>query len=159
MTNQEGEEIMEKKAYYKSPIGWIKIVGSEQGIKEVEFARKAKSDPSLFPCIKECLKQLDDYFNNKRVNFDLPLVIEGTDFQRSVWKALTKIPYGKTLSYADIATRIKNPKASRAVGNANNKNKLAIVVPCHRVIGRDGSLTGYASGVNKKDWLLKHESK
>ena len=107
--------------------------------------------------LKKCCKQLDEYFSGKRKTFDVPLDAKGTKFQKQVWRELQKIPFGKTLSYGDIAKKIKNPKASRAVGGANNKNPIAIVVPCHRVIGANGKLVGYAGGLHRKAWLLKHE--
>jgi len=102
-------------------------------------------------------RQLDEYFTGKRQEFDLPLHLEGTAFQRRVWQVLTEIPYGTTWSYGQLAKRIDNPKASRAVGLANGANPISILVPCHRVIGADGSLTGYGGGVERKHWLLAHE--
>ena len=109
--------------------------------------------------IKMAAKQLDEYFNGKRQQFDLPLDLTGTIFQTKVWQELLKIPYGQTKSYKDIATAINNPKAYRAVGMANNKNRIMIVVPCHRVISSDNKLTGYAGGLEKKEFLLNLESK
>jgi methylated-DNA-[protein]-cysteine S-methyltransferase len=109
------------------------------------------------PLIKKAAKQLDEYFNNKRQLFDLPLILSGTDFQLKIWKALQTIPYGKTRSYGEIAAAIGNPKACRAVGMANNRNPIAIIVPCHRVIGHNGSLTGFAGGLNVKQNLLNLE--
>lgn len=111
------------------------------------------------PLIKMAAKQLDEYFNGKRQQFDLPLDLTGTIFQTKVWQELLKIPYGQTKSYKDIATAINNPKAYRAVGMANNKNRIMIVVPCHRVISSDNKLTGYAGGLEKKEFLLNLESK
>ncbi|MBF0105554.1 MAG: methylated-DNA--[protein]-cysteine S-methyltransferase [Deltaproteobacteria bacterium] len=145
-------------ACYSSPIGMIKITADDTKITELTFV---DNDSGLCeyqtPVIKECIKQLDEYFAGKRKVFTLPLLIEGTAFQKNVWSKLSKIPYGKTLSYADIASKINQPKACRAVGMANNKNKIAIILPCHRVIGRDHSLTGYAGGLWRKEWLLQHE--
>jgi methylated-DNA-[protein]-cysteine S-methyltransferase len=109
------------------------------------------------PLIKKAAKQFGEYFDGKRKNFDLPLRMKGTVFQVKVWNALKKIPYGKTVSYGDIAAIIGNPKACRAVGMANNRNPIAIIVPCHRVIGKDGSLTGYAGGLELKRQLLELE--
>ena len=109
------------------------------------------------PLLLEAEKQLAEYFAGSRREFDLPLAPQGTAFQRKVWDALTEIPYGETRSYGEIAARIGNPKACRAVGMANNRNPLSILIPCHRVIGADGSLTGYAGGIPKKLWLLRHE--
>ena len=107
--------------------------------------------------IKRMAEEIEEYFAGKRRSFDIPLSMSGTDFQRSVWKALQTIPFGETRSYKDIATQIGNPKACRAVGMANNKNPVAIVVPCHRVIGQDGSMTGYAGGISVKEYLLDVE--
>ena len=109
------------------------------------------------PLIKKAANQIDEYLNGKRKVFDLPLTLNGTDFQVKVWKALQKIPFGKTKSYGEIAAAIGNPKASRAVGMANNRNPISIIVPCHRVIGSNGSLTGYAGGLELKQRLLELE--
>jgi methylated-DNA-[protein]-cysteine S-methyltransferase len=146
-------------AYYNSPLGVLKILADEKGIKEIEFAQEEfKSiQNSSSKIIKDCIKQLDEYFRGKRKSFELKLNPEGTEFQKKVWKELLKIPYGKTLSYGEISRRIKNPKAVRSVGQAIGRNPISIVIPCHRVIGGDGKLTGYASGLWRKEWLLKHE--
>ena len=146
-------------AYYNSPLGVLKILADEKGIKEIEFAQEEfKSiQNSSSKIIKDCIKQLDEYFRGKRKSFELKLNPEGTEFQKKVWKELLKIPYGTTLSYGEIARRIKNQKAVRSVGQAIGRNPISIVIPCHRVIGGDGSLTGYASGLWRKEWLLKHE--
>jgi methylated-DNA-[protein]-cysteine S-methyltransferase len=146
-------------AYYNSPLGVLKILADEKGIKEIEFAQEEfKSiQNSSSKIIKDCIKQLDEYFRGKRKSFELKLNPEGTEFQKKVWKELLKIPYGTTLSYGEISRRIKNPKAVRSVGQAIGRNPISIVIPCHRVIGSDGSLTGYASGLWRKEWLLKHE--
>ena len=109
------------------------------------------------PLLKKAAKQLDEYYNKKRQNFDLPLVLHGTDFQIKDWKALQKIPYGQTRSYGEIAAMIGKPKACRAVGMANNRNPISIVIPCHRVIGHDGSLTGFGGGLKLKQKLLDLE--
>jgi len=113
-----------------------------------------KSETGL---LKKAAKQFDEYFKKDRQNFDLPLILHGTDFQVKVWKALQKIPYGQTRSYGELAAMIGNQKASRAVGMANNRNTIAIIFPCHRVIGKDGSLTGYAGGLELKQKLLDLE--
>jgi methylated-DNA-[protein]-cysteine S-methyltransferase len=107
--------------------------------------------------LAETVRQLDEYFAGVRREFDLPLHFEGTTFQRRVWNELTRIPYGETWSYGQLASRIGNPGASRAVGLANGRNPISILVPCHRVIGADGSLTGYGGGLERKRWLLAHE--
>jgi methylated-DNA-[protein]-cysteine S-methyltransferase len=114
-------------------------------------------DPSAAP-LPEASRQLREYFAAQRRHFDLPLLLHGTDFQRRVWQQLTEIPFGETLSYGQLAQRIDNPNACRAVGLANGRNPIAIIVPCHRVIGADGSLTGFGGGLARKQWLLAHES-
>ena len=107
--------------------------------------------------LRDAARQLGEYFAGDRREFDLALRLEGTDFQRRVWKVLTEIPYGETWSYGQLAKRIDNPKGFRAVGLANGRNPISILVPCHRVIGANGSLTGYGGGVERKQWLLAHE--
>jgi methylated-DNA-[protein]-cysteine S-methyltransferase len=147
-------------AYYSSEIGTIEIVGTGQGILSVGFVEEPDSAiPDFHQCLEPCIHQLDEYFHGKLQIFTLPLLLLGTSFQKKVWNALIDIPYGTTQSYAEIAGKIDNQNAFRAVGNANNKNNIAIIIPCHRVIGSDGSLTGYADGIWRKEWLLEHESK
>jgi methylated-DNA-[protein]-cysteine S-methyltransferase len=107
---------------------------------------------------EQVVAQLNAYFAGELVDFDVPLAMHGTDFQRRVWEGLLGIPYGETISYGELARRVDRPKASRAVGLANGRNPLAIIVPCHRVIGADGSLTGYGGGLDRKVWLLEHEA-
>lgn len=155
-----GSKRMEESAYYHSPIGTIRIVGTEQGISRVSFEkeRKLPTEPPS-PCLKECVKQLDQYFKGQRQEFSLRLDLQGSDFQKRVWRALLAIPFGQTASYGDIAEMVGNGKAGRAVGTANRANPIAIIVPCHRVIGFDGSLVGYGAGLWRKTWLLKHEQK
>ncbi len=145
--------------YYEAPVGKIKITANNKAVTSIHFVGKGEKAKSEKPnaITRRCKKQLQEYFAGKRKKFELPLELEGTEFQKKVWKALMKIPYGKTASYGEIAGKINNKKAVRAVGGANNKNKIAIVIPCHRVIGADGSLTGYAGGLNIKQWLLNHE--
>jgi len=123
------------------------------------FAEKIPKDfeKCETPLLKKTAKQLDEYFNNKRHIFDLPLILHGTNFQVKVWKALQNIPYGETCSYSKIAAMIGNSRASRAVGMANNRNPIAIIIPCHRIIGSDGSLTGYGGGLELKQKLLNLE--
>ena len=148
------------KTYYQSEIGLIEIAGTEQEIWAVEFVEKA-ADPSaeIPPVLQECQKQIDEYFQGKRRKFQLPLRLEGTDFQKKVWQELMKIPYGQAVSYADIAQDIGNPNAVRAVGQANHRNPVSIILPCHRVIGRRGDLVGYGGGLWRKEWLLRHEAR
>lgn len=155
--------------YYHSPVGLIKIVIIDACVNEIIFLdeeeevnlnEKEESINSIDNAVlKNCTKQLDEYFSAKRTVFQLPLQQSGTPFQQSVWNELIKIPFGKTISYLQLARRIGNVKSIRAVGTANGRNNLSIVVPCHRVIGSDGSLTGYAGGLWRKQWLLEHENK
>jgi len=146
------------KAYYKSPLGFIKIVGTQDSILALDFvAEILPGDDDLPFCVKECVKQIDEYFKGQRKEFFLKLNPQGTKFQRLVWRQLEKIPFGKLVSYREIASIIGNPKACRAVGSANGKNPIAIIIPCHRVIGSDGSLTGYGGGLWRKEWLIAHE--
>lgn len=146
------------KTHYKSPIGTVEIEGTQDSILNLNFVDQAQSDDADLPaCIKECAKQIDEYFQGNRKTFSLNLIMQGTDFQKSVWRQLMKIPYGTTASYGEVAVAIGNPTACRAVGSANGKNPISIIVPCHRVIGSDGTLTGYGGGLWRKEWLLKHE--
>ncbi|NSW90709.1 MAG: methylated-DNA--[protein]-cysteine S-methyltransferase [Firmicutes bacterium] len=150
------------KTYYQSPIGIIEIVCTDKNILSVNFIDDINSyintyENSCIAYAEECIKQLHEYFAGKRKNFTLDIKLNGTDFQKKVWSALTEIPYGETVSYGKIAEKIGNKKAARAVGNANNRNPISIIVPCHRVIGSDGNLTGYGGGLWRKKWLLEHE--
>jgi methylated-DNA-[protein]-cysteine S-methyltransferase len=155
--------------YYHSPVGLIKIVISDGCINEIIFLdhedemhadEKEKTiDEINIAVFKNCSNQLDEYFSGKRTVFELPLQQTGTPFQQSVWNELEKIPFGKTISYLQLARRIGKVKSIRAVGTANGRNNLSIVVPCHRVIGSDGSLTGYAGCLWRKQFLLEHENK
>lgn len=143
--------------YYESPIGVIEIIGSDKEIFFVHFVNKKTKEDSDSLIIKETISQLDEYFKGKRREFNIKVKLGGTEFQKSCWNELIKIPYGETRSYKEIAEGIKNPNAVRAVGGANNKNPIAIIIPCHRVIGKNGKMVGYAGGIDKKIWLLKHE--
>jgi len=143
--------------YLKTPIGVIEIRASEVGVTHIVFSEKTKSKVKMNAFTQQCKKELHEYFEGTRQQFDVSLDATGTDFQRSVWDCLCHIPFGQSASYSDIANQINNPKGVRAVGMANGRNPLGIIVPCHRVIGRDGSLTGYAGGLERKEWLLKHE--
>lgn len=143
---------------YNSPIGTLYI--GEENSSLVFISLSKPQLPISFnptPCLNKAVSQLNEYFNSKRTSFDLPLNLKGTKFQIKVWQALLAIPYAKTVSYQDIAIKIGNPKAVRAVGAANAKNPLAIVVPCHRVIGKNGKLTGYNGGLSVKEFLLNLE--
>jgi len=145
-------------AYYASEIGTLEIVGTADGILSVRFASNTGGNGAqIHECLQPCVRQLDEYFCGRRREFSIPVRLQGTDFERRVWKALRRIPYGHTRSYSEIAGEIGYEKAARAVGNTARKNPLAIIVPCHRVIGKNGKLTGYAGGLWRKEWLLKHE--
>jgi len=148
--------------YYHSPVGLLKIAGTEHYISEVEFQDTTEiptSNDVLPAMLIQCTEQLIQYFNGQRRVFDIPLHQSGTPFQQDVWNLLTTIPFGKTISYLDLARKTGDPKATRAVANANGKNKIAIIIPCHRVIGSNRDLTGYAGGIQRKRWLLEHETK
>lgn len=150
--------------HYSSPIGVLEISANDTYLTHVLF-REAQKKPSkqldetpeISSIIEETIKQFDAYFAGKLKDFDLPMLTEGTDFQRNVWEFLKTIPYGKTISYLEFSRRIGNEKAIRAVGTTNGKNPLTIILPCHRVIGSDGSLVGYGGDLWRKEWLLRHE--
>lgn len=137
-------------SFYDSPIGIIKIVANENAIISLDFVYK-KTKENENDVINICKTQIDEYFKGQRREFNINIEVEGTEFQRMVWNELTKIPYGETRSYKDIAKAIGNEKAVRAVGGANNKNKIAIIIPCHRVIGSNGAIIGYAGGIWRKN--------
>jgi methylated-DNA-[protein]-cysteine S-methyltransferase len=148
---------------FSTPLGEMATAVDERGcVKRLTFlAGRDRFDPESIgggPRCEGVVRQLAEYFAGERTAFDLPLDPEGTEFQRDVWRALTEIPYGERSSYSDIARRIGRPEAVRAVGAANGANPIAVVIPCHRVIGRDGSLTGYGAGLPIKRWLLDFES-
>jgi methylated-DNA-[protein]-cysteine S-methyltransferase len=146
-----------KSARIHSPVGTIEISGSENGISSVIFL-DPENEPTPVPvCLQECVKQLNEYFAGKLLTFDLTLDPVGTDFQLKVWAKLQHIPFGKTISYLDLARMTGSETNTRAVGNANGKNKINIIVPCHRVIGSNGKLTGYGGGLWRKEILLKLE--
>ncbi|PMM40230.1 methylated-DNA--[protein]-cysteine S-methyltransferase [Vibrio splendidus] len=146
------------KMLYDAPIGKMIIVSNGVSLIEIDHVNHEElmtSNPDEL--CQLAAKQLDEYFASQRTRFDLPLEPKGTDFQLKAWVALTSIPYGETISYGEQAKRMDNPKAVRAVGGANGKNPFSIVVPCHRVIGANGTLTGYTGGMNRKEWLLDFE--
>jgi methylated-DNA-[protein]-cysteine S-methyltransferase len=149
--------------YCKTPIGTAKIIGDKNGIQSISVLDEDAISEELINqktpfCLQDCVVQLEDYFNGKRDHFNLTVNPKGTAFQKKVWKSLLKIPYGKTKSYLEQSKSLGDVKAIRAVASANGKNPLWIVIPCHRVIGSDGSLTGYAGGVWRKKWLLAYEN-
>ncbi len=147
-----------------SPIGRLTLTSDGTALTGLYMASPSKPprtpdwvmDPTAAP-LPEAARQLREYFAGERRQFDLPLRLHGTDFQKRVWRALTEIPFGETWSYGQLAKQLDNPSACRAVGLANGKNPIAIIVPCHRVIGADGSLTGFGGGLPRKQWLLSHE--
>lgn len=144
---------------YNSPIGGIEIISSDDKIIGIHFGQKYETKFQKSIIIDQCIEELNEYFSGKRKLFNVNINYFGTDFQRKVWSELLNIKYGETCSYKKIANLIGNPGAMRAVGNANNKNKIAIIIPCHRVIGADGKLVGYAGELWRKEWLLNHENK
>lgn len=148
------------KLYFESPIGIIKIETNDTSLLSVSIVAYKKKSSKIIPnIIRESYKQIQEYFEGERMDFSLRINLDGTEFQKKVWNELLNIPCGDIDTYKGIAERIGNVKASRAVGNANNKNKLLIVIPCHRVIGSDGRLNGYRAGIKNKKWLLEHENK
>jgi len=146
-------------SFLTTPIGLLKITSSKKEILEILFSDTftKTSEDSLPDIHLNCISQLNRYFSGKLSDFALALKPKGTGFQQKVWQALREIPHGRTISYQDLADRLGDPKATRAVAAANGKNKIAIIIPCHRVIGSDGTLVGYAGGLHKKEWLLQHE--
>jgi methylated-DNA-[protein]-cysteine S-methyltransferase len=150
--------------YMDTPIGTLLVAGDEQAIQRIEFPKDGKPghpeagwrELELGP-VAEAVRQLREYFSGRRTQFELPLNPQGTAFQRSVWRQLQDIPYGETISYGELAKRVGNPKASRAVGAANGQNPIPIVIPCHRVIGSNGKLTGFGGGLPTKEALLALE--
>jgi len=147
-----------KTAFINSPLGITKIEGDENGISVISVLSEGDVSVEIPLELKDAVTQLQDYFEGKRTDFDFKLNPKGTDFQQKVWQELLNIPFGKTMSYMDLSKKLGDVKAIRAVASANGKNPLWIVVPCHRVIGTDGSLTGYAGGLWRKKWLLEHEN-
>ena len=146
------------KAFLETPLGTAVIEGGENGITSISITEEKVDTSEVIPTsLKDAVAQLKEYFSGTRQDFDLKLNPEGTNFQKEIWKQLRAIPFGTTTSYLELSKAFGNPKAIRAVAAANGKNPLWIVVPCHRVIGTDGSLTGYAGGLWRKKWLLEHE--
>jgi methylated-DNA-[protein]-cysteine S-methyltransferase len=151
-------------ARISSPIGMLTLRSNGSALMQLLIARDEETTPETVPAeadpvLAAAREQLDAYFDSRLTEFDLPLEPRGTDFQRRVWDSLKAIPFGETISYAELARRIDQPKAVRAVGAANGRNPLMIIVPCHRVIGADGSLTGFGGGIDRKRWLLDHETR
>jgi methylated-DNA-[protein]-cysteine S-methyltransferase len=149
---------MSQVTFIKTPLGIAKIVGDEEGISIISILSEGELSITIPNELHEAVSQLQDYFSGKRNYFSFKLNPKGTDFQQKVWQELLKIPFGKTISYLDLAKKLGDAKVIRAAASANGKNPLWIVVPCHRVVGTDGSLTGYAGGLWRKKWLLEHEN-
>lgn len=148
-----------EEAYINTPLGIAKLVGDVEGLSAITVLNSDEKTSAIIPeTLEDAVYQLREYFEGKRQAFSLELNPQGTDFQKRVWDALLQIPYGKTVSYLELSKNLGDVKAVRAVAAANGKNPFWIVVPCHRVIGSDGSLTGYAGGLHRKKWLLEHES-
>ncbi|WP_136482552.1 methylated-DNA--[protein]-cysteine S-methyltransferase [Cognatitamlana onchidii] len=142
-----------------TPLGFAKIVGDIHGISSVIVLNSEEIITDIIPIeLEDCVIQLQEYFGGSRKQFNIKLNPQGTDFQKKVWEQLNQIPFGKTISYLELSKQLGDTKAIRAVANANGKNPIWIITPCHRVIGSDGSLTGYAGGLHRKQWLLNHES-
>jgi methylated-DNA-[protein]-cysteine S-methyltransferase len=147
-------------AYFKTPIGFARITEEDGFITSIYMLDdEFEVHPPDTPLLQKAIHQLEEYFKGERKVFDLPLKQQGSDFQRQVWDQLSKIEYGKTISYLEESKLMNNPLGIRAIASANGKNHLIIVVPCHRVIGSDGSLTGFGAGIWRKKWLLAHEAK
>lgn len=146
-------------AYISTPLGSAKLEGDENGISSVTVLENDEPESKIIPdALMDAAYQLNEYFEGERQNFDLLINPEGTEFQKKVWNSLLEIPYGKTISYLELSKKLGDVKVIRAAASANGKNPLWIIIPCHRVIGSDGSLTGYAGGLHRKKWLLDHES-
>ncbi len=143
----------------QTPIGFVCVVADESGIRSIKFQSEPDIEPIPSHLTSQAIHQLRSYFHGELREFSLPLAPFGTDFEISVWNDLIHVPYASTCSYLDIANRIKNPKAIRAVGRANGANPIAILIPCHRVVGVDGSLVGYSGELWRKRWLLDHEAR
>ena len=149
------------KGILKSPTGMLEITATENGISAIKFLDDSASLPvyEMDERIEQCKLQLCEYFEGARFSFDITIDVEGTEFQKKVWNELLNIPFGQTQSYLELAIRLGDKKSIRAVGLANGKNPLPIIIPCHRIVGSDGSLIGYAGGLWRKKWLLDHEAK
>jgi methylated-DNA-[protein]-cysteine S-methyltransferase len=146
-----------KTTYLESPVGLLEIRCTEEGVRCMNFVEERAFETDENEYTRLVFNQLTEYFARERTAFDMPFDLEGTPFQQRVWQALLNVPFGKTRSYMDIAKALGDSKAIRAVGTANGSNKIAIIIPCHRIIGSDGSLTGYAGGLQRKKWLLDFE--
>jgi len=148
---------MNHYCYFESPIGLIELGGTAEALASIIFVKERRDDTVSNAILDEALGQLIEYFAGERHDFDVPLALAGSEFQQAVWTQLLTIPYGQMVSYQDIANALGNPQAVRAVGAANGQNPIAIIVPCHRVVGSNGKLVGYGGGLWRKEWLLQHE--
>lgn len=149
---------MESIAYFESPLGMVEIIGNETGISKICIVDDGIVSKKIPKVLALAVSELQEYFDQKKTDFTFPINLIGTDFQKSVWELLLTIPFGKKCTYMDLSKKLGNVKAIRAVASANGKNPLWIVVPCHRVIGSNGELVGYAGGLWRKKWLLEHEN-
>lgn len=145
----------------ETPLGFVRITANDRAISSLVFLddNKGEYQENGNSISADCALQLKEYFEGKRKRFSLPLILKGTEFQYKVWDTLKAIDFGETITYMDLAKQLNNPGAVRAVGSANGDNKIPILIPCHRVIGSDGGLTGYAGGLWRKQWLIEHEQK
>ncbi len=156
---EKGKVMKKETVVFQSPLGWLEVSGNGKAVTGIRPCKLGEggTQTSQDPVLVEAMEQLQEYFEGKRESFEVPVDPEGTEFQRKVWKALTFIPHGQCHSYQDIARSIGHNKACRAVGAAIGKNPVFILIPCHRVVGKDGRLTGFAWGLDRKQWLLNHE--
>jgi methylated-DNA-[protein]-cysteine S-methyltransferase len=148
---------MKYTACLSSPLGWLHITASDLGVERIDMKDEGVAHHDDHFIVHECLRQLNEYFEGKREKFTVPIHLQGTHFQLNVWEELMKIPFAKTYCYEDIARRLGDVKVIRAAATANGRNPLPIIVPCHRVIGKNGTLTGYSGGLHRKKWLLDFE--
>lgn len=147
-----------QQANYRSPLGMLELTASEDALLTCQFVMQDAPPVATTPFLTDCVAQLDAYFRGELRQFSVNLKPAGSAFAQQVWQQLAQIPYGKTMSYGEIAAKIGKPKAARAIGQANHYNPIAIIIPCHRVVAKRGNLSGYASGVWRKSWLLAHEA-
>ena len=150
---------MQYQTSFSSPLGFLILKSEGQSVTEITFSDNDIQEQSSCELLENCKEQLQNYFSGKTTSFDLPLSPEGTEFQQKVWAELLWIPYGETITYMELAVRLGDPKCIRAAGTANGKNPIAILIPCHRVIGAGNKLTGYAGGIWRKKLLLEIEMK
>jgi len=150
---------MKGLGYYHSPIGILKISSEDNYISTISFVEKEDIKIHNTAIIESCINQLKEYFEHKRKEFNIPLKQKGSEFQQAVWTEMENIKFGKIFSYGQLACNINKPSSARAVGMACSKNNIPIIIPCHRVVGSNGKLTGYAGGLRRKEWFLKHETK